>query len=210
MRKRYIVLLTLVVLISIVLVFSETIIFKLVGLQEIEIFSQKDYDKSVEKIKEIYSDSAQFIVSTNEQFIGYSSLVESDKQYVLTKPIQILYFKQDNLVSFHSSCNVPLDYWTWKLNWNEENRFEQCPPKSSMPVLDIDLQQIKQLYHFSLEDEHQHTIIVFWSRLLKKQVYEAVRTVVKNKALYKEETPKLIFINVDQAFLGKTTIDEGE
>lgn len=210
MKKRYIVLLTLLVLIITTVVFSEAIVLRLVGLQEIEVFSQKDYDNSVEKIKEIYPDSAQFIVSTNEQFIAYSSLVEADKQYVLTKPIQILYFKQDNLVSFHSSCNVPMDYWTWKLNWNEENRFEQCPPKSSMLVLDIDLQQIKQLYHFSLEDEHQHTIIVFWSRLLEKQVYEAVRTVVKNKALYKEGSPKLIFINVDQAFLGKTTIDEGE
>lgn len=210
MKKRYIVLLILVALISIVVVFSETIVLRLVGLQEIEVFSQRDYDKSVEKIKEIYPDSAQFIVSTREQFIAYSSLVEADKQYVLTKPIQILYFKEDNLVSFHSSCNVPLDYWTWKLNWNEENRFEQCPPKSSMPVLDIDLQQIKQLYQFSLEDEHQHTIIVFWSRIMEKQVYEAVRTIVKNNTLYKEESPKLIFINVDQAFLGKTTIDNEE
>lgn len=79
-----------------------------------------------------------------------------------------------------------------------------------MPVLDIDLQQIRKLYHFSLEDEHQHTIIVFWSRIMEKQVYEAVRTIVKNKALYKEENLKLIFINVDQAFLGKTTIDNQE
>lgn len=210
MKKRYIVLLTLLILIITTIVFSEAIVLKLVGLQEIEVFSQKDYDQSVKKIKEIYPDSAQFIVSTEEQFIAYSSLVETDKQYALTKPIQILYFKQDNLISFHSSCNVPLDYWTWKLNWNEENRFEQCPPKSSMPVLDIDVQQIKQLYHFTLEDDYQNTIIVFWSHLLEKQVYEAVRTVVKNITLYKEETPKLIFINVDQAFLGKIAIDEGE
>lgn len=112
MKKRYIALMTLLVLIIMAIVFSETIVLRLVELQEIEAFSQKDYDKSVKKIKEIYPDSAQFIVSTKEQFIAYSSLVEADKQYVLTKPIQILYFKQDNLVSFHSSCNVPLDYWT--------------------------------------------------------------------------------------------------
>lgn len=192
-------------------VFSETIVLKLVGIQELEVFSQKDYEESLAKLKEKYPDDAQFLISTEEQFLSYSSLVSNDKQYVLTKPIQLLYFKEDSLVSIHSSCNAPLDYWTWKLDWNIDNRFEQFPPLSSTPVFDIKLQQLQEIYHFSSVGTDKNTLVVFWSLMMEKQVYEAIRTVIYNKNLSsKTEELDVIFINVDHAFLGKISSDNEE
>lgn len=161
MKKRYFILIMIGVIITLGVVFSETIVLRLVGVQELEVFSQKDYEESLVKLKEKYPERAQFLISTQEQFISYSSLVEKDKQYILTKPIQLLYFKEDSLVSIHSSCNVPINYWTWKLDWNIDNRFEQFPPLSSTSTLDIKLKQIQDVYGFRRENTSENTLIVF-------------------------------------------------
>lgn len=209
MKKRYFILIMIGFIITLGVVFSETIVLRLVGIQELEVFSQKDYDESLIRLKEQYPEDSQFLISTQEQFISYSSLVEKDKQYVLTKPIQLLYFKEDSLVSIHSSCNVPINYWTWKLDWNIDDRFEQFPPLSSTSVWDIKLQQIQELYGFRMENTSENTLIVFWSRMMEKQVYGALEKVIYNKRLSKsEEKLNTIFINVDHAFLGKIVLDE--
>ncbi|MCA4806491.1 hypothetical protein [Myroides odoratimimus] len=209
MKKRYFILIMIGVIITLGVVFSETIVLRLVGIQELEVFSQKDYDESLVKLKEKYPEDSQFLISTQEQFISYSSVVEKDKQYVLTKPIQLLYFKEDSLVSIHSSCNVPINYWTWKLDWNIDDRFEQFPPLSSTSVLDIKLQQIQELYGFRMENTSENTLIVFWSKMMEKQVYGVLETVIYNKRLSKSEKKlNTIFINVDHAFLGKIVLDE--
>ncbi|MEK6512274.1 hypothetical protein [Myroides odoratimimus] len=209
MKKRYFILIMIGVIITFVVVFSETIVLRLVGIQELEVFSQKDYDESLIRLKEQYPGDSQFLISTQEQFISYSSFVEKEKQYILTKPIQLLYFKGDSLVSIHSSCNVPINYWTWKLDWNIGNRFEQFPPLSSTSVLDIKLQQIQELYGFRMEGTSENTLIVFWSRMMEKQVFGALETVIYNKRLSNnEEKLNTIFINVDHAFLGKIVLDE--
>ncbi|ALU27803.1 hypothetical protein VSP10_14260 [Myroides odoratimimus] len=209
MKKRYFILIMIGVIITLGVVFSETIVLRLVGVQELEVFSQKDYEESLVKLKEKYPERAQFLISTQEQFISYSSLVEKDKQYILTKPIQLLYFKEDSLVSIHSSCNVPINYWTWKLDWNIDNRFEQFPPLSSTSTLDIKLKQIQDVYGFRRENTSENTLIVFWSRMMEKQVYGALETVIYNKRLSnKKEKLNTIFINVDHAFLGKIVLDE--
>ncbi|MDM1442607.1 hypothetical protein Q2490_07820 [Myroides odoratimimus] len=209
MKKRYFILIMIGVIITLGVVFSETIVLRLVGIQELEVFSQKDYEESLVKLKEKYPERAQFLISTQEQFISYSSLVEKDKQYILTKPIQLLYFKEDSLVSIHSSCNVPINYWTWKLDWNIDNRFEQFPPLSSTSTLDIKLKQIQDVYGFRRENTSENTLIVFWSRMMEKQVYGALETVIYNKRLSnKKEKLNTIFINVDHAFLGKIVLDE--
>ncbi|AJA70667.1 hypothetical protein MYRA21_3576 [Myroides sp. A21] len=209
MKKRYFILIMIGVIITLGVVFSETIVLRLVGIRELEVFSQKDYEESLVKLKEKYPERAQFLISTQEQFISYSSLVEKDKQYILTKPIQLLYFKEDSLVSIHSSCNVPINYWTWKLDWNIDNRFEQFPPLSSTSTLDIKLKQIQDVYGFRRENTSENTLIVFWSRMMEKQVYGALETVIYNKRLSnKKEKLNTIFINVDHAFLGKIVLDE--
>ncbi|APA93888.1 MULTISPECIES: hypothetical protein [Myroides] len=209
MKKRYFILIMIGVIITLGVVFSETIVLRLVGVQELEVFSQKDYEESLVKLKEKYPERAQFLISTQEQFISYSSLVEKDKQYILTKPIQLLYFKEDSLVSIHSSCNVPINYWTWKLDWNIDNRFEQFPPLSSTSTLDIKLKQIQDVYGFRRENTSENTLTVFWSRMMEKQVYGALETVIYNKRLSnKKEKLNTIFINVDHAFLGKIVLDE--
>ncbi|MEK6494940.1 hypothetical protein [Myroides odoratimimus] len=209
MKKRYFILIMIGFIITLGVVFSETIVLRLVGIQELEVFSQKDYDESLIRLKEQYPEDSQFLISTQEQFISYSSLVEKDKQYVLTKPIQLLYFKEDSLVSIHSSCNVPINYWTWKLDWNIDDRFEQFPPLSSTSALDIKLQQIQELYGFRMENTSENTLIVFWSRIMEEQVYGALETVIYNKRLSKSEKKlNTIFINVDHAFLGKIVLDE--
>ena len=209
MKKRYFILIMIGFIITLGVVFSETIVLRLVGIQELEVFSQKDYDESLIRLKEQYPEDSQFLISTQEQFISYSSLVEKDKQYVLTKPIQLLYFKEDSLVSIHSSCNVPINYWTWKLDWNIDDRFEQFPPLSSTSALDIKLQQIQELYGFRMENTSENTLIVFWSRMIEKQVYGALEKVIYNKRLSKSEKKlNTIFINVDHAFLGKIVLDE--
>lgn len=209
MKKRYFILIMIGVIITLGVVFSETIVLRLVGVQELEVFSQKDYEESLVKLKEKYPERAQFLISTQEQFISYSSLVEKDKQYILTKPIQLLYFKEDSLVSIHSSCNVPINYWTWKLDWNIDNRFEQFPPLSSTSTLDIKLKQIQDVYGFRRENTSENTLIVFWSRMMEKQVFGALETVIYNKRLSNnEEKLNTIFINVDHAFLGKIVLDE--
>ncbi|EPH13667.1 hypothetical protein HMPREF9713_00450 [Myroides odoratimimus CCUG 12700] len=209
MKKRYFILIMIGVIITLGVVFSETIVLRLVGIRELEVFSQKDYEESLVKLKEKYPERAQFLISAQEQFISYSSLVEKDKQYILTKPIQLLYFKEDSLVSIHSSCNVPINYWTWKLDWNIDNRFEQFPPLSSTSTLDIKLKQIQDVYGFRRENTSENTLIVFWSRMMEKQVYGALETVIYNKRLSnKKEKLNTIFINVDHAFLGKIVLDE--
>ncbi|MDM1066070.1 hypothetical protein [Myroides odoratimimus] len=209
MKKRYFILIMIGVIITLGVVFSETIVLRLVGIRELEVFSQKDYEESLVKLKEKYPERTQFLISTQEQFISYSSLVEKDKQYILTKPIQLLYFKEDSLVSIHSSCNVPINYWTWKLDWNIDNRFEQFPPLSSTSTLDIKLKQIQDVYGFRRENTSENTLIVFWSRMMEKQVYGALETVIYNKRLSnKKEKLNTIFINVDHAFLGKIVLDE--
>lgn len=210
MKKRYSILLFIGVLLLCAIVFSDLIALKLFGLKEIEAFSEKDYSEFVYRMKEIEGGEASYLISTKEQFRTYYSLVTSETQYVLTKPIQILYFEEDKLVSFHSSCNVPLNYWTWKYNWNFENRFEQYPPKTSDSSISVSLEQLQTVYPVFKKKRAPYTIVVFWTRIMEKQVLEVVEVITKQKLLHLSDIDKyqIVFINTDQSFIGKVSFDD--
>ena len=90
------------------------------GVKRIKRFDQQNYDNFIAKAKE-YTDFVA-IVSTHDQ---YRQLINLGKDSVEKKdfgqPVQMLYFENGILASYHINCYAKGG--VSNINWNKDNRF---------------------------------------------------------------------------------------
>lgn len=171
----------------------------LYGVREINVFDESEVEAFHQKIEHptinLILDSIDFYelskIETNE-------LRTND----LTQPIQILYFEENKLSSFHANC-----YAKAKLNgfldWNTNNRFDTFIPQSAINPANFEI----EWNHYSkkipkLNSDKKYKVLILWTLMLEKQSNEAINTVTQNLNKFnKQDSINLYLINIDKAFI---------
>ncbi|HAK00302.1 MAG TPA: hypothetical protein DCM62_09770 [Bacteroidales bacterium] len=173
----------------------------LFGIRKIEEFKLVDYKSFLAKIPSNIEYVS--IISSADQFKnvitkGADSIQKKD----LSQPIQILYFKDNQLKSFHANCYAQGVFG--RLNWNTFNRFEVFLPKSAIQydASNILLENYKSVFpEIKLQDYKDYTIIIFWTNLLRRISLDAIETVIENLQQFdKLEESRIYLINTDKFF----------
>lgn len=178
----------------------KSIMYKVAGIEAIKEFDNNKVEQFEKNFKKLNPNIITKTIS-KEQFLtyveGFGDLYKND----LKQPLQIHYYTNDTLVSFHANCYAKASIGG-SLDWNYDGKFDEFIPKTSA--------QIKEnkglnfiLTEFSLPvTKTNSTIIFFWSNLMPKQSMEAFKLIVENSKISTGKST-LITINTDQFFAGE-------
>ena len=122
-----------------------------------------------------------------------------EEKKCLSQPVQILYFKHSELVSYHVNCYAKPKLGS--LNWNTEDRFDVFVPKTAVALEDVHftLEDFREIY--PIEPEKEYTILIFWIRMTERISKDAVKEVNKNLVKFEQKEHTAIFlINSDRFF----------
>lgn len=171
------------------------------GIKDISQFDQSKCDDFVAAVQEDDL-SIHAVTSDAEHFETYRSLVGDSlwRESISAQPVQILYFKDGSLVSYHINCTAKARFFN--LDWNTDHRFETFPPTSAIELEERyqALSQLRKLYDIS--DNRPYLIVVFWSNMTPKIAKTAVETVKKNLRQYgNPNIADIVLINTDHYYL---------
>ena len=173
--------------------------YKIYGITPITSYSETSDMKFLTDLKSkldykhIVSDSSQF--SSLGQF-GISEKLAKD----LYQPIQLFYFENDSLKSYHINCTAKGGLNN--INWNTAQRFEQFIPKSAVQLdsINLTLSKLKLIYP-SIKNEKKYTIVIFYSLMFQKISKLAMQTVEQNlERFHKVSETDVYFINIDRFY----------
>ncbi len=172
----------------------------LFGIKNIQQFDQEKYDKVIAGLRKesgftaLVADTAQY-----RKTIHLGKTQEEKK--CLSQPVQILYFKQSELVSYHVNCYAKPKLGS--LNWNTEDRFDVFVPKTAVALEDVHftLEDFREIY--PVEPAKEYTILIFWTRMTERISKDAVKEVNENLVKFgQKEHASIFLINSDQFFSG--------
>lgn len=164
-------------------------------------FNQEKYDKTLYFFNSHYKENQiSSYIGEDSNFKEYS-LLDTTITNSLLQPIQILYFKNDTLKSFHANCFAKGSI-TGSLNWNYDNKFNYFIPKSAIAVEDrsINLSDIKSIYKIDKKTQ-EVTIVFFWTNTFSKLSINAFKQIVDNLKLHSINNIDIIAINTDYSFI---------
>jgi len=177
----------------------------LYGVKRLKKFDEEGFNNFKNKFVN-KSTITDFFISSKESFKVYSN---TTKDYYNIKnksqPIQILYFENDSLISFHANCYAK---GTAKnLNWNTDNRFETFPPKSAVDAnLNIRFSIIKNIYpqlnNTVIKNKKKYAVVFFWTNVLEKISHDAINQVYLNIEQHNMvDSVQIITLNNDNSFI---------
>lgn len=194
-----------VVVYSLLLLFSmsscTSLMSKMYGINQIEGVNEV-------KIQQFYS-SIDFKDIQTEKIIidslAFQSFREHENDSIkkdLSQPIQIHYFENLELASFHANCYAKGSMKN--LDWNYQQRFDSFIPRSAV-------KDLTEYPHFTklnelieevdLSSEKEIVIVIFWTRMLEDISKDAINTVLKNIGQFSnEDEVQLVIINTDSFF----------
>ncbi len=174
--------------------------YKAAGIEAIKKFDNSKVEEVEKNFKKLNPNIITKTIS-KEQFLyyrdGFGDLYKND----LMQPLQIHYYTNDTLVSFHANCYAKGSFGG-SLKWNYDGKFDEFIPKTSAQI------QANKGLNFILTEftlpqpKTKNTIIFFWSNLLPKQSIEAFKLIVENSKKSSEKST-LININTDHFFAGE-------
>ena len=175
------------------------ILHHIYGINILNEFNHNHYDNFIDKT----TTSCVSIVSSANQYkevieLGLDTIQKKD----LMQPIQLMYFKNNSLNSYHINCYAKGRFGN--LDWNTDNRFNYYPPKTAVKVkgIQIDLEKIRDIYPFTANCVENNTIVVFWTLMLEKQSRGAIDIVIRNlEDNQKMEGTNIILINIDKYYI---------
>lgn len=177
---------------------------KIYGIESISEFNKENYEKTIDEFSLKYKGEIISKISDENLFTDYSNTDTTFRSYN-KQPIQILYFDDDDLTSFHANCFAKGSI-SGNLDWNYNDQFSTFYPKSAIPVDDkkTTLSSIKHLYKIE-EKTTKKTVVFFWTNMLKKQSISAFDLVINNihNHVDEENLPTIITINTDYFFMEK-------
>lgn len=192
---------TVLLFMSIALSGCSVVMSAIFGIRKVEEFKLADYKSFLSKIPADIEYVS--IISSAEQFTnvikkGADSIQKKD----LSQPIQMLYFKDNHLKSFHANCYAKGGVGS--LNWNTDNRFAVFLPKSAInyDASNILLENYRAIFpEVKLKDDQEYTIIIFWTNMLRRISFSAIETVIENLQQFdKLEESRIYLINTDNFF----------
>jgi len=197
----------LFLLVGLLLCSCNAVLTKLYGIKKIEKFDVTQYDKTLKLFVSKYDSSlCVSYIGTESEFMEYRSIDEENKKN-LSQPIQILYFSDDTLKSFHVNCYAKGNLFG-KLDWNYNKQFSTYYPTSAIESLiennTMKLSNLSSIYNINKLD-NRACIVFFWTNFMKKQCLIAFDTVVENitkNVRDKNDYPLIILINNDHSFIG--------
>lgn len=197
MKKIVILAVTVAILVS----GCSAVLRKMYGIRELKGFNEEEYDDFIAPLEKKYNFST--IISDT---IQYESVIELGTTFQekndFGQPVQVLYFENDVIKSFHPNCYAKGTLSN--LNWNTEQRFSVFIPKTAAAVdsLKVNLQDYINIYP-SIERlaDKKYTILIFWTQMMSKISKSAIETVSNNlEEFEKEEESSIILINSDKFF----------
>lgn len=181
-----------------------TVLKKLYGIEDLKEFDPVRVKESEKYMIDLYP-NATSIISSDTSFKKFMDEFSEFSKNDVSQPIQILYFKNDSLISYHINCYAKGSL-NGHLNWNYDGRMNSYPPKSAVQ-LSVNKRLSDVISIYELPESHESDVIVFfWSTLLNRQAKEAFKVVVENikKFNYSDSNSKyIILINIDKAYLKK-------
>lgn len=176
---------------------------KLYGVKELEEFDEKEYQSFVDDVQKQLP-SASFIISTTEQ---YEKQIHSGKDSTemknLGQPVQILYFDNKILRSYHINCYAKGGLLN--INWNTDDRFSSFLPKSAVDCSkgDVSLERFAEIYpEIDTTSNKRYTILLFWTNMLRKISLSAATTVADNLKQHQQDSNcNIYFICSDKFFV---------
>ena len=175
----------------------------LYGYRPLKSFEQKKCDRFAKSIDR-HTVSICPIIGDSVQFAAYRNLSSDSlwRDWRLVQPMQILYFANDSLVSFHRNCTARGKLFS--LDWNYDNRFGQFPPKSadSLTGAGLTFQEISEIYHLPANDQVPCHVVIFWTNMFRRISKDAVNTVLNNIEKFDmSEKCDIFLINNDKSYL---------
>ncbi len=195
------ILITLIFGITVMLLFPScsVLLSKIYGVEELKSFNEKEYNNFVTHLVEKYDLSS--IISDTIQYKNIIKQGRSSKEKNnLGQPVQILYFDDNMIKSYHANCYAKGSLSN--LNWNTEDRFSVFPPKSAIlsDSLAINLEDYIDIYpNITIQKDKKYTIVIFWTQMLSKVSKAAIETVFFNIKKFKKEKETLVtLINISR------------
>jgi len=172
------------------------------GVKQLKKFDEEKYysflnniDSSQINFYKIVSDSIKFNNIIN---LGRNNQQKND----FGQPVQILYFHNDELVSFHANCYA--EGGLRKINWNTSNRFNFFPPKSAVPIDSLLTNYFDYKNIYPQLKHNKYNIIIFWTLMLEKISKDAIETTIDNViAFEKKDSTAVHLINIDKYYIKK-------
>lgn len=120
------------------------------------------------------------------------------------QPLQASYYNKGELESFQINCyagGFP------NLNWDRDGIMDSFPPKEQAPLDSLlPLAKHLELIHpmdgtktFN-EDEHDHVVIVHWSRFMGRQSKRLIEFIQENRTLAPDKNIRILYVNNDAVF----------
>ena len=179
-----------------------TVLKKLYGIEDLKEFNPIIVKETERYMTDLYP-SVTTIISSDTSFKRFIDEFSEFSKNDVSQPIQILYFKNDSLISYHINCYAKGSL-NGHLNWNHEGRMNSYPPKSAVQ-LTVKKRLSDLISIYELPESHESDVIVFfWSTLLNRQAKEAFKVVVENIENSNTADPynkRIILINIDKAYL---------
>lgn len=171
------------------------------GIKQIDIVE-------VAKINQFYASldfegiETEKIIVDSVTFQSFRKHQDEGIQKDLSQPIQIHYFKNGNLESFHANCYAKGSLKN--LDWNYQDRFESFIPMSAVENLanHPDLTAVNKIFkNYDISINNKVIIVIFWTRMLEEISKDAIELVLENiRQFDQEEEVKLLLINTDSFF----------
>lgn len=150
-----------------------TLAGKIIGYKELTRHDEKETTAFLNQSRNIL-DCTQ-IISTIDQTNAVLSLDTSETVFHdLYQPIHILCFDGDSLVSWMVQCYATKP-GSLKIDWNHDGRFDQFPPRASVPVPfgHLSLPRFQHIYP-TLQPTTRYTIIIIYTNMLQRASRRAV------------------------------------
>ena len=191
----------LIFAIVIILSSCSTLVSKMYGIRQLDGFDEQRYNNFITKLKG--HDNLVYIISDTVQYLNVIRLGQTLKEKNdLGQPVQILYFENDILKSFHANCYARGGLKS--INWNTKDRFSVFLPISATESdsLKISLNDYIRIYPtIKRQKKKTYTVLIFWTLMLEKISYSAIETVLSNlKQFEKKDETLVILINSDKYF----------
>lgn len=187
----------IVIVLAATLASCDTIARKFYGIKDIEGFDSTEYNAFIDKIPDNIAYTS--IVGKIFQFNELVSAVDDTIMLKhLHQPVQMLYFQNDSLVSYHINCTAPAK---WRgIDWNYEGRFDTFPPLSAISCHNsrLSFSEFERAYGLS-GDKNKTILVVLWTTAFEKISLDAITTAFNNIAEYDRPNETDVFlINNDE------------
>ncbi|MGN0003253.1 MAG: hypothetical protein ACI35V_07450 [Sphingobacterium composti] len=177
------------------------IFYKVYGIELADELDESKYGSNLSQLKSLYPEgNITSLISTVNNFQQVNQSFADLGSKNLSQPVQILYFENKQLFSYHLNCYAR-GGWMGNLDWNYDHKFDSYVPKTAYTIPDsmsANLDDLLTIYRLE-QTPSKDVIVLFWSNMFKKHVISAFQTVVNNiKAHAKYENPQIILINIDE------------